>query len=252
MSEETHDPYREFAERYDLFYPQWQQFNQVYVDFFRKLFNENDVETVRDCACGTGRDLHLFHSLGFDVSGSDISEAMLSRAKENLSSRGINIRLEKTDFRELPRPDRKPFDSVVCLSTSLPHLTEDSEIVRALNSMREVLRDGGILVLTQGMCDRQMKERTRFIAETNTRDFSRVFMIEYLEKTFRVNVLDLVHTEKKSDFKEIRFDFRVLLRDDYEKLLTRAGFHKFNFYGSYRFDPYDKEKSESLIIVAFK
>jgi SAM-dependent methyltransferase len=246
------DPYHEFAERYDFFFTHWQQFDQTYVTFFRTLFNDHDVEHVLDCACGTGRDLHLFHSLGFSVCGSDASGAMLARAKENLSSRGIEVPLDRRDFRTLQGHERAPFDAVACLSTSLPHLMEDDDIVRALESMWQVLRKDGLLVLTQGMCDRQMKEKPRFIAETNTRDFSRVFMIDYLEKTFVVNVLDLIHTKKENDFKVSRFTFRLLLKDDYEKLLKRAGFKKIDFYGSYKFEPYNKDESESLIVVAFK
>ncbi len=244
------DPYKDFAQRYNLFFDKFGQYDPLYMAFFRSLFVENQVQRVLDCACGIGRDLPLFHSLGCQVYGSDISEAMLTQAQKNLSACDYDIPLKKADFRELPRHFDRQFDAVVCLSTSLPHLLEETEVIRALTSMREVLRDGGSLVLSQGMCDRQLKERPRFIPVINTRDFSRVFAIEYFDETLRINVLDLFHSENEQDFKVCSFEYRIILQDDYERLLTQAGYSERQYYGDYRFDPYDKERSNRLLVVA--
>ena len=134
------DPYEDFAERYDLFFENFDEHDADYVAFLRSLVAEHQIRTVLDCACGTGRDLHLLHSLGCRVEGSDISEAMLAQAHKNLSSCRIEVPLKQVDFRQLPQHLEGPFDAVVCLSTSLPHLLKEAEVVRALASMREVLR----------------------------------------------------------------------------------------------------------------
>jgi hypothetical protein len=44
----------------------------------------------------------------------------------------------------------------------------------------------------------------------------------------------------------------MLLKDDQERLLKASGFGAVDFYGTYRFDPYDKEASDRLIAVARK
>ena len=77
------DSYEDFAQRYDLFFGNFGEHDQVRIDFFNQLFIENEVHSVLDCACGTGHDLHLFHSLGCEVFGSDISNAMLNQARKN-------------------------------------------------------------------------------------------------------------------------------------------------------------------------
>ena len=41
--------------------------------FFERLFSENQVKRVLDCACGTGHELLIFHSLGCETVGSDLS-----------------------------------------------------------------------------------------------------------------------------------------------------------------------------------
>ena len=50
----TEDPYADFAERYDLFHETFEEQNPVRVEFFRKVFAENGVRSILDCACGTG------------------------------------------------------------------------------------------------------------------------------------------------------------------------------------------------------
>ena len=72
----SHDLYEGFARRYDLFYNGFGEHDPAVVDFFRRLFEQHRVHSVLDCACGTGRDLCLFHSLGCQVVGSDISASM--------------------------------------------------------------------------------------------------------------------------------------------------------------------------------
>ena len=56
----TADPYERFARR-------WRNAHDVPQDetrtaFFRRLFNENGVPSVLDCACGSGQDLLMLEA----------------------------------------------------------------------------------------------------------------------------------------------------------------------------------------------
>jgi glycine/sarcosine N-methyltransferase len=249
----THDLYEGFADRYDLFFSRFGEHDPVAIEFFRQLFTENQVRSVLDCACGTGHDLVLFHSLGCQVVGSDISESMLAQARKNLTERGLKAPLQKADYRELPQHFNRQFDAVVCLSSSILHMPDESEVLRAFRSMREVLHDGGILVLTQGTTDKQWTEKPRFILAVNTQEFSRLFVMDYFDQGARYNILDIFHSEEARDFKIWHVDYpQILLKDDQERLLKASGFGAVDFYGTYRFDPYDKETSDRLIAVARK
>jgi glycine/sarcosine N-methyltransferase len=247
------DVYEGFAERYDLFQGGFGQHDPSVVDFFRRLFAEHRVRSLLDCACGTGRDLHLFHSLGCQVVGSDLSEAMLAQARRNLAECGLDLPLHRADYRELPRHFEARFDAVACLSSSILHMPDEPQVLRAFGSMRDVLRPGGILILTQGTSDKQWREKPRFIPAVLTRDFSRVFVIDYVGQGARYNILDIFPSQdtRDSDFKVWSVEYpHMLLRDDYERLLEAAGFGVVDFYSTYQFDPYDKQTSSRLIIVA--
>lgn len=249
----TQDLYKDFADRYDLFTSSFGEHDPVYVEFFKKIFEASKVKSILDCACGTGHDLHLFHSLGYEVVGSDISESMLARAKKNLANLGIKIPRHKVDYRALAEFFNRSFDAVVCLSSSLLHMPNKKEVLRAFRSMRNVLRDKGILVLTQGTTDKQWKEKPRFMLAVDKKNFFRLFVIDYIKQGARYNVLDIHHANKKSELKVWKVDYpQILLKDDYQKLLRLAGFRKVDFYGSYRFESYNKKSSNRLIVTAYK
>ena len=224
-----------------------------YRSFFQRLFVENKIHSVLDCACGTGNDLRLFHSLGCEVTGSDISESMLARARKNFKALDVKIPLHKIDYRLLHKSIKRTFDAVVCLSSSILHMPDKKEVIRAFLSIRRVLADNGMLVLTQGTTDKQWKMKPRFILASSNEDVSRLFIIDYQDTGARYNVLDIWHSKSKPDFKVWSVDYKqMLLKDDYAKLLQLAGFRKIRFYGSFKFEPYSKKESDMLIAVAHK
>jgi glycine/sarcosine N-methyltransferase len=247
------DKYQDFADRYDLFHDKFGEHKTVYRTFFQKLFVENEIHSVLDCACGTGHDLHLLYSLGCDVVGSDVSDSMLARARRNFKNLDIRIPLYKIDYRLLHKHLKRKFDAVVCLSSSILHMPDKKEVIKAFLSIRRVLSDNGMLVLTQGTTDKQWKAKPRFILASSNDDFSRLFVIDYREAGARYHILDIWHSKPTTDLKSWYVDYdQMLLKDDYAKLLQLAGFRKIRFYGSYRFEPYSKKESDVLIVVAHK
>lgn len=248
------DLYAGFAERYDLFFGGFDKHGPAKVEFFQRLFEQHGVKTVLDCACGTGSDLCLFRRLGCAVRGSDISPAMLQQARRNLAAAGLDIPLRQADYRELPQQYDLLFDAVMCLSSSIDHMPDETEAVRAFASMRDVLREGGLLVLTQGTTDRQWAEKPRFILAADEPGYTRLFVLDYLENGgSRYNILDVLRDGEKPRLAVWSATYaRMYLRDDQEKLLRAAGFSRIDFYGSYAFEPYDKTTSNHLITVAVK
>jgi SAM-dependent methyltransferase len=247
------DTYEDFAERYDLFFDTFGEHTDETVAFFRRLFRDNGVKSVLDCACGTAHDLVMFQRLGLETFGSDISQAMLARAEEHLDRLGMDIPLKLADYRDLSQHYPRTFDAVVCLSSSILEMATETEILRAFTSMRQVLSDGGVLVLSQGTTDKQWNRKPRFILAVNRPDFSRLFVIDYEERGAKYNVLDVFRGKGEYGLKVWTGHYlSTFLRDDYEKLLAEAGFRHTEFYGSYAFAPYDKTSSDRLITVAHK
>jgi len=243
------DPYAEFAERYDLFFAAGGERDRAFETFFRG-FAQRGLRTLLDCACGTAHDLALLHGIGLEVAGSDASEAMLAVARRRAGPLGIP--LVRADFRRLPEAfgDRR-FDAVTCLGTSLEHAGTEADLLAALRSMRAVLCDGGVLVLSQGTTDRMIRERPRFIPAVQERDFTRLFVIDWAGEGATYHVLDLVHREHERSLTAWSVTYpRFWLHADLARALARAGFRKVAFLGSWAGEPYDEATSSHLIAVA--
>ncbi|MDL2259074.1 methyltransferase domain-containing protein [Eubacteriales bacterium OttesenSCG-928-K08] len=241
------DIYDKFAFDYDEFGP-IADYLGAEQDFFDSLLTKANVKTILDCACGTGQHLYMLSKLGYQVRGSDYSESMLQMAKKNLSEHKMNIPLHQCDFRYLEQAFENSFDSIVCLTTSLPHLHTDEDLLIALRSMRNRLNENGLLVLTQGTTHYTLSLPAVEVV-VNREDFSRIFVKEHDERFQTIQVLDLYHNQGRLENNQYDIVYRILLDDDYRKLLSEAGFVNIKIYGDYDFTPYNKD-SKRLIVVA--
>lgn len=241
------DIYDKFAFDYDEFGP-IEEYLSDERDFLNTLFTKNDVKTVLDCACGTGQHLYMLSKSGYQVSGSDYSASMLQVAKKNLAKHKTNAPLLQCDFRYLEQAFDSYFDAIVCLTTSLPHLHKDEDLLKALCSMKNRLNKNGLLVLTQGTTHFTLSLPAIEVV-INREEFSRIFVKEHDEKFQTIHVLDLYHSSHRLKNSQYDIVYRILLDKDYQKLLSQAGFTNIQIYGDYHLTPYD-EDSRRLIVVA--
>jgi SAM-dependent methyltransferase len=100
---------------------------------------------VLDCACGTGTLAVGLALRGFDVTASDASPAMVERTVALAAERGVPLEAATRAWAELGG-DR--FEAVLCVGNSLTHAGGRAGRRTALDGMRRVLRDGGLLALT--------------------------------------------------------------------------------------------------------
>jgi len=242
------DTYEGFAERYD-----WMKENSPDREgFFKDLFTKYEVSTILDCACGTGRDAIMLQSLGFELTGSDLSDAMLEQAERNIAEAASPIKLKKSDFRLLEQNFEEKFDAVVCLSNAINEPLADADTVKALSSMIKVLKPGGVLVFDQGQTDASMVNPPQFAPIVNTRDYSRLFTMTYTQEQMTVNIFDFIHSADKSDFKYTTIRYRLRLQDDWHQILNQLSLAEIRFLGGWDGTVYDKKSSGRLIVVAQK
>ncbi len=212
------DPYHNFADRYD-----WMVLESPSrTAFFKNRFRTHRTARLLDCACGTGRDLKMFADFGLNVEGSDLSPAMLERARKTLSDAGLTVPLHQIDFRRLHDhfPDR--FDAVVCLTSALIEVIDDTDALEALQSMRRVLKPGGILIFDQGLSDAMIQEKPKVDPILNTRDQSRLFVMNYEPAVMTIRICDFIHTDADCNLHTFTVRLRIRLLDDWKRLLDPA------------------------------
>ena len=116
--------------------------------FIKNEISENEYvksSLVLDLACGTGRLTFLLRELGYDMTGVDLSEEMLSYARDESFKRGIDnilwLNQDMTDF-EL----YGTVDACVCTLDSLNYLTNIKDLEKCLSLVKNYLIPDGVFV----------------------------------------------------------------------------------------------------------
>lgn len=224
--------------------------------FFRKVFDERAVNSILDCACGTGRHAIEFSKWGHEVSACDMSGEMLRLAGHNASRQGVNVEFFEAGLTDIAeRIDGKTFDAVVCLGNSLPHLLTQHELDRSIRSIRRVLAPGGVFIAQIRNYQKILKENLRFMPPTSTEVDGKEYLF------FRM--LD-IQTARHVDFHIIRFQrdsgkwthkiqttrLRPMMKRHMDAAFKRAGFQETDYYGDYAFSPFTAAGTLDLISVA--
>jgi SAM-dependent methyltransferase len=102
---------------------------------------------VLDAAVGIGTQALGLATVGFQVTGSDISPVAVQRAGDEAARRGIRLPLFIADLRALSVCSTK-FDAVIACDNALPHLRSEDEIHQALQESLRCLRPNGRCVIS--------------------------------------------------------------------------------------------------------
>ena len=242
------EEYQILADVYDILNPKEEIFDQK--PFFEALVKKYSVLKVLDCACGTGWHLSMFHDMGLTSFGSDISPEMIALAKTNLEGKYVPIKQE--DFRTLGNSWGDGVDMITCLTTSLPHMLTDDDVVTALSSMYDRLNDGGVLVVSNGITDALLTTKPKFIpARVLPRD-AFYFVMEYPENQLIFNIVYVKKTNEGFDHKFTALTYNAMRKSVLERCIAKTSFRNMSYYGDYDMSPYDPGASTKLIVVAEK
>ena len=117
---------------------------------FHKFFRAAGLEraSILDYGCGSGDITFPMLQSGHTVTGVDIAEGMVRKATDRAKQFGLSARASyhHLDDDVLCRISSKKFDAVVC-SSVLEYVEDDRSLLRMFH---DVLRDGGILLVSGG------------------------------------------------------------------------------------------------------
>ena len=117
------------------------------VDFIESEIKRDKSCRILDVGCGTGRHAIELAKRGYSVTGVDLSENMLNRAREKAIDTGVQIDFEKADARNLPFEDE--FDLVIMLCEgAFPLMETDQMNFQILESAAHALKKDGKLIFT--------------------------------------------------------------------------------------------------------
>jgi SAM-dependent methyltransferase len=117
-----------------------------------------------EIGCGVGSHALVLSKRGFDVTGIDISQAMLDEAERRSKEEKEEIRFELQDMRSLDLGT--VFDSAICLFGTFGYLKQPKDIQSFLQRLRVHLRDKGLFIFEFWNTKAVMPDRKDWITRT--------------------------------------------------------------------------------------
>ena len=233
--------YTRFAEVYDLM--GGDRFSEQMVEYTFSLLKKFRYQprTILDLCCGTGTAAIMFTEQGYDVTGLDGSEYMLTAARYKAKKKKLKIPFyhqKLPDFKIRQKKSKEPlkFDLITCFYDSLNYLLEEDQLAAAFRNVNRHLTEDGLFIFDMNTF-RALKyiwgaktyadslDDIAWIWKTITYDRARLTdlrAIFFLEKGNRWERFEELHTERAYSNSTIR------------KCLRHSGFEIPGFYDCFK------------------
>ncbi len=194
---------------------------------------------ILDLPCGKGRHSIFLNSLGYKVTGGDLSENSILHAKQ--------FENESLDFKvkDMRQPFQSQYDAVFNLFTSFGYFEKDSDDILVLQNMKNGLNADGYFVLD--FLNVEFVEQNLIPYEVKT--------IDEIDFHIRKEIKDgfiLKHIEFEDQGKSYKFREEVKYIDlpKFQSYFEKAGFEIQHIFGDYELSEFDIKTSDRLILVA--
>ena len=266
--------YDAFSDDYDRFV-NWQGRLAFELPFLEAQLQAGGAKTVLDAAAGTGMHAIALAQRGYRASGADLSSGMVARARQNAAAAGVEVEFLTAGFGELAaafgitgksgyaqldaRPrSSSPFDALLCLGNSLPHLLTSAELAGALADFAACLRTGGLLLIQSRNFDAVMLDQQRWMEPQAQREGEHEWLFVRFydfrpDGLIDFNILSL----KRADgggWEQRVLSTRLYPQRQAELLaaLAQAGFEQIESFGGLDGSPFDPASSGNLVLIARK
>jgi SAM-dependent methyltransferase len=253
--------YDTFSSDYDRFV-HWPGRLAFEMPFLRRqldgLSPASGTARILDAACGTGMHTIALAQAGFSAAGADLSAGMIERARDNARSAGAEVDFRVAGFGEISRFFMEPFDALLCLGNSLPHLLNPEQLALALADFAACLRPGGLALIQNRNFDSVLARQERWMEPQSHHEGERewVFLRFYdyeASGLITFNILTLTREGQGGWQQSVTSTQLFPLRHDLlVGALAVAGFESIQAFGSMNGEPFDPAAIGNLIVTARK
>jgi SAM-dependent methyltransferase len=200
--------------------------------------NLNKADSILDLACGKGRHSIFLNSLGYDVTGLDLSKNSIEHAKTNESE---SLHFEVHDMRNVYETQ---FEIVLNLFTSFGYFQDEMDNFKVIQTIKSSLKQNGIGVIdymNSPLVIDNLIAHNSYESDGIKFELKRNYKDGFITKNIEVN----------DDGKSFHFEekVRAFTFQDFETMLSNAGLHLLDCFGSYKLEPFNNKTSERLILI---
>ncbi|MEH6537509.1 MAG: class I SAM-dependent methyltransferase [Psychroserpens sp.] len=211
---------------------------QVFMDNLTEYLNIPEGGEILDLACGKGRHSVYLNSLGYDLTGVDLSENSIAYAKQFEND---TLHFEVHD---MCQPYEKQFDAVFNLFTSFGYFENEEDNLKTIEAIKVNLNEFGFGVI-------DFMNSNYVIDHLVSEDVKTIEGIDFKQKRSFVDghiIKDISFTAEGRDF-QFQERVRAFTLEDFEILFNKAGVHLLDVFGDYKLKRFDAKTSERLVMI---
>jgi SAM-dependent methyltransferase len=211
---------------------------QVFMDNLTNYLNIPEGGKILDLACGKGRHSIYLNSLGYNVTGIDLSRQSIVHAKQ---FENPNLKFAEHDMSK-PYPDT--FDAVFNLFTSFGYFEDEACNLKTIKAIKSELNDFGFGVI-------DFMNVNYVIDSLVLEDIKVVEGIEFHQKRTVKDGDIIKDISFIANGEHYKFQERVkaFTLEDFQNLFEKAGVYLLDVFGDYKLRKYHSKTSERLIMI---
>lgn len=224
------------------------------LQFYKKWLPKNEDAKILELCCGTGRLTLPIAKAGYNICGVDYTSSMLEQAKMKASEAGLDINFVEADIRTLSLQEK--FDLIFIPFNSIHHLYKNEDLFKALDRVRNHLKEGGLFLLDcfnpniQYIVEGEKEQKV--IAEYTTKDGREVLIKQIMryESATQINRIEW-HYFINGKFHSIQnLDMRLFFPQELDSYLECAGFNIIHKFGNFEEEAFSCNSEKQIYVLA--
>ena len=211
---------------------------QLFMDNLTNYLNLPEHGSILDLACGKGRHSVYLNSLGYTVTGVDLSENSIAHAKQ-FENDSLHFQVH-----DMCKPFGKQFDAVFNLFTSFGYFEHEADNLKTIQAIQADLNATGFGVIDFMNSDYVIANLVPH--ETKTVDGIDFSLKRYVEDGYIIKDISFTADGELFQYQE---RVRAFTLQDFETLFERADVHLLDVFGDYKLRKFDTKTSERLILI---
>jgi SAM-dependent methyltransferase len=204
----------------------------------------------------------MLHEWGSEAEGADLSSEMVAHSRAKY---GENDRLRWV-VRGFDEPidlfrggnEKRPFDAAICMGNSLALAPDEAVVRRAMRCMFDAVRPGGLVMvhvlnlwrLIDGPC---LWQKSKKISKPTVNGSREMLVLKGVHRCGSRGYVDFLVVSTDGELLQREsVPFLGLEANSLEECARSAGAKQVHIFGDYQQNPYVREKSVDLIMVAEK
>lgn len=211
---------------------------QTFMDNLTHYLNLPEEAKILDLACGKGRHSVYLNSLGYDVTGADLSENSIKEASQHENEK---LHFKVHDMRDVC--DSK-YDAIFNLFTSFGYFENDADNLTTLKAIKHSLTEYGFACIDFMNVDYVIENLVP--DEVKTVDNIDFHIKRYVKDNYIYKEINFEDNDEQFHFTE---RVQALRMADFEKMMEEAEIYLLDIFGNYKLQPFYKNQSERLIMI---